>query len=108
VSEQDEPPAVEPTRERAARPRVVVRAFEEIGAPGPDVPTPAPASSATPASSRPSTREEAAEVVMAAPVEMWFGESRVGVRAPSPTYDRFRKYADVLLGDLKAALRQTR
>lgn len=43
------------------------------------------------------------DVVMAAPVEMWFGESRVGVKAGTATYDRFRKYADVLLDDLQAS-----
>lgn len=47
-------------------------------------------------------RESAPEMVLAAPVEMWFGESRVGVRAGSATYDRFRKYADALLIDLNA------
>jgi hypothetical protein len=45
-------------------------------------------------------REHAPEVVLAAPIEMWFGEHRVGVRAGSATFDRFRKYADVLLRDL--------
>ena len=30
------------------------------------------------------------------PVEMWFGESRVGVKPGSATYERFRKFADVL------------
>jgi hypothetical protein len=43
------------------------------------------------------------EIVMEAPVEMWFGEKRVGVKAGTATYDRFRKYADVLLDDLKAS-----
>jgi hypothetical protein len=42
---------------------------------------------------------------MAAPVEMWFGEARVGVKAGSATYDRFRKYADVLLTELKDSKR---
>lgn len=43
------------------------------------------------------------EIVLAAPVEMWFGESRIGVKAGTKTYAQFRKYADVLFGDLKAA-----
>lgn len=43
------------------------------------------------------------ELVMSSPVEMWFGDSRVGVKAGTATYDRFRKYADVLLQDLKAS-----
>ncbi len=46
-------------------------------------------------------RAEYAEFTMVAPVEMWFGESRVGVKAGTKTYEKFRKYADVLLGDLK-------
>jgi hypothetical protein len=46
-------------------------------------------------------RGESAELQMVAPVEMWFGDARVGVKAGTRTYDQFRKYADVLLGDLK-------
>jgi hypothetical protein len=46
-------------------------------------------------------RAEYAEFKMVAPVEMWFGDSRVGVKAGTKTYEKFRKYADVLLGDLK-------
>lgn len=38
---------------------------------------------------------------MAAPIEMWFGDSRVGVKPGTATFDRFRKYADVLLADVK-------
>ena len=40
---------------------------------------------------------------MAAPVEMWFGDARVGVEPGTETYDQFRKYADELFDDLKAA-----
>jgi len=53
------------------------------------------------------TREDVPDVVLAAPVEMWFGDSRVGVRAGSATYERFKKYADAMLLDLNAA-RETR
>ena len=42
------------------------------------------------------------EVQMAAPIEMWFGDSRVGVRAGSKTYDQFRRYADVLFDEMRA------
>ncbi|MDZ4168838.1 MAG: hypothetical protein U1E26_04175 [Coriobacteriia bacterium] len=49
-----------------------------------------------------SRRGAVPELVMEAPVEMWFGEARVGVKAGTATYDRFRKYADVLLQDLRA------
>lgn len=38
---------------------------------------------------------------LVAPVEMWFGDARVGVRPGSTTYDLFQKYARVLLDDLK-------
>jgi hypothetical protein len=45
---------------------------------------------------------------MVAPVEMWFGDARVGVKAGTKTYAQFRKYADVLLGDLKGKHDPTR
>lgn len=48
------------------------------------------------------------DLVLAAPVEMWFGDSRVGVKAGTGTYDRFRKYADALLADLHGADSPTR
>lgn len=80
---------------RPPRPRVVV-AGVVIEAPEPDA--------------QPVTRvrPEVPELVMAAPVEMWFGDSRVGVKAGTATYDRFRKYADVLFEDLKASQSGTR
>jgi hypothetical protein len=40
------------------------------------------------------------ELILETPVEMWFGDSRVGVKPGSTTYQRFRKYADILLSDL--------
>ena len=43
-----------------------------------------------------------------APVEMWFGDYRVGVKPGSKTHAQFRKYADVLLGDLKGTGERTR
>ena len=46
-------------------------------------------------------RSQTPELVMVAPVEMWFGEARVGVKAGTKTYEQFRRYADILLGDLK-------
>jgi hypothetical protein len=49
--------------------------------------------------SPPSRPAEFAEMV--APVEMWFGDYRVGVKAGSKTHAQFRKYADALLNDLK-------
>lgn len=53
-------------------------------------------------------RASAPDLVMEAPVEMWFGDSRVGVKAGTATYERFRKYADVLLADLREASARTR
>jgi hypothetical protein len=47
-------------------------------------------------------------VDMVAPVEMWFGDYRVGVKAGSKTHTQFRKYADALLGDLKGESERAR
>lgn len=49
------------------------------------------------------TRGSVPDLVMEAPIEMWFGDARVGVKAGTATFDRFRKYADVLLHDLRAS-----
>jgi hypothetical protein len=38
---------------------------------------------------------------MVAPIEMWFGDARIGVKAGTKTYAQFRKYADVLIDGLK-------
>lgn len=40
---------------------------------------------------------------LVAPVEMWFGEYRIGVKAGTRTYDRFQKIASVMFDDLKQA-----
>jgi hypothetical protein len=45
---------------------------------------------------------------MAAPVEMWFGDARVGVRAGTKTYEQFRRYADIMMRDLKGGGSQAR
>jgi len=44
-----------------------------------------------------------AEYVMEAPVELWFGQTRVGVRAGSDTERRFQRFAEVLFEELAAA-----
>ncbi len=64
----------------------------------------APRAAGTPALA-PESRERshAPELVMAAPVEMWFGDHRVGVKHGTKTYDQFRRYADSLFDDLRAA-----
>lgn len=48
-------------------------------------------------------RDVAPEMVLQAPVEMWFGDTRIGVKAGTATYERFRKYADALFDDLRGA-----
>ncbi len=40
------------------------------------------------------------EIELSSPVEMWFGEHRVGVKEGSATFDRLQRYADTLLKDL--------
>jgi hypothetical protein len=56
------------------------------------------------ASERP---DKTPEHELVAPVEMWFGDDRVGVRPGTRTYDLFQKYASVLLDDLKRSTRST-
>jgi hypothetical protein len=46
-------------------------------------------------------RSKIPEHVLVAPVEMWFGDHRVGVKAGSKTYDQFQRMAQVLFDDLK-------
>lgn len=87
------PAAVVPERPHR---RVTVRVASTV------VETHAESATEMPAQAKQHATGDVPELVMAAPVEMWFGESRIGVKAGTPTYDRFRKYADVLLGDLQA------
>jgi hypothetical protein len=61
-----------------------------------------PGASATVAPAR------APQFEMVAPVEMWFGDYRVGVKSGTKTHAQFRKYADVLLGELKGSDERTR
>jgi hypothetical protein len=51
----------------------------------------------------PGRRPEIPERVLVAPVEMWFGDARVGVRAGTKTYDSFQRIAALLFEDLKHA-----
>lgn len=55
-----------------------------------------------------SESSEVTDIVLAAPVEMWFGEARIGVKAGTKTYEQFRKYADVLMADLQASKGRSR
>lgn len=57
---------------------------------------------------RPESRDAVPEVHLSAPVEMWFGVSRVGVRRGSETHQRFIHYANSLLDDLHASRRTSR
>lgn len=89
-----------PPPSRPVRPRAVVRLTGDLLA-APTVPLPA---AVVPAPGAPlGDRAAAPAVTMAAPVEIWFGEYRVGVRAGTKTYDQFRRYADTLLKDLHDA-----
>ena len=54
------------------------------------------------------TRRAEADFTLSAPVEMWFGDSRVGVKHGSKTWQQFRRYADVLLADLQEPTQRDR
>ncbi len=80
------PPAPAPPRptvEQSVRPRVA------------EAPERAVTASAVPA--------DVPEHDLVAPIEMWFGDYRIGVKAGTRTYDRFQKIASVLFDDLKQA-----
>lgn len=113
--------AVAPAEPAAPRPAVVVRTAEPAPAPAPvEPPVPAMVSapraavrvSGAPVTLSPEVaspqhldpaRASAPEIVLTAPVEMWFGDYRVGVKEGTKTYQQFRRYADVMLADLRAA-----
>lgn len=100
----ERPPAelvVEPSP-APPRPRAIVRAAVSERSEDTAVARIAPLA-AQAVASRASVRETAPELTMAAPVEMWFGDHRIGVKQGSKTYDQFRRYADVLFDDLQAA-----
>jgi hypothetical protein len=90
-------PAPGPELPRAPRPRVHVAALDATLGPESEhdgsvfAPSPYPRQQAIP------------DFELVAPVEMWFGEERVGVREGTKTYEQFRRYADELLDDLRAA-----
>jgi hypothetical protein len=80
----------------AERPKAHAQPLPE---PAPGLATPATLVWPDDPASPPSRPAEFAEMV--APVEMWFGDYRVGVKSGSRTHAQFRKYADALLNDLK-------
>ncbi len=91
-------PTVQPLVTRA-RPRATVRVNpipEDVAASDGSART---SEAAAPQMGRPSDAD-IPELVLETPVEMWFGESRVGVKPGSATYERFRNFADVLFDDL--------
>jgi hypothetical protein len=87
-----------------------VSAKRKAGPPRQDVPsarrTPKPAE--RPRATVGGTRQDAApKHELVAPVEMWFGDDRVGVKPGSRTYDLFQKYARVLFDDLQRSKSST-
>ena len=79
------------------------RPVARVHAPDGEVTEYAPAADARQVRQSADGRDAAPDLVMVAPVEMWFGDSRIGVKAGTATYERFRKYADVLFADLGQA-----
>ncbi len=88
---------------RPPRPKTVVHSFVEGGHPPVRAVPLEPLAQSQPAIGSTSAPSKLDEIVMAAPVEMWFGDSRIGVKAGTKTYAQFRKYADVLFADLRDA-----
>lgn len=96
-----EPALSAPESSRPPRPRAVVRvAATEHGAGSSSAHLAPLATPGTASGSR--QRDSIPELAMAAPVEMWFGDHRVGVKHGTKTYDQFRRYADALFDDLRA------
>lgn len=94
-----EPPPEPVSRKAAVRPRATIRvhAFQEEA----EIP---PEHSVTLAPIQAGPRDAGiADLVLETPVEMWFGDSRIGVKPGSATYDKFRRYADALLADLNVS-----
>ncbi|PKQ29154.1 MAG: hypothetical protein CVT60_06815 [Actinobacteria bacterium HGW-Actinobacteria-10] len=101
-AQQERPRVGTPIREPEVRPAVVVRgpeaASSDTASEMPDASPKLPIAAA-PAGS--DARSKIPEHVLVAPVEMWFGDHRVGVKAGSKTYDQFQRMAQVLFDDLK-------
>lgn len=106
VAPAPQPPATPtaPAGRASNRPRAVVRAVPDAPVGSSPSPVPAPASREL----KRAASASVPDIVLVAPVEMWFGESRIGVKPGTRTYDQFRKYADVLMADLKAAKKRDR
>jgi hypothetical protein len=88
-----EPPAAPPVRDEGYRPRPEPEPRQLRPEQGP-VPDPEPVAQAA---------APEHEYVMTAPVELWFGDSRIAVRSGSDTDARFQRFAKVLLDELRSA-----
>jgi len=93
---------------RPPRPKTIVRSLVEDARPSQRKVPLEPLAATQPKPDSSLGRSKLDEIVMAAPVEMWFGESRIGVKAGTKTYAQFRKYADVLFADLHEAKNRNR
>ena len=93
---------------RPPRPKTVVRSLEQDARLAQRKVPLEPLAATQPTADSTAGRSKLDEIVMAAPVEMWFGESRIGVKAGTKTYAQFRKYADVLFADLHEAKNRNR
>lgn len=94
-------PATTVSPEQPQRPKAHARVI-------PEGDTAAPAQAESPARTHePRLGVSADFVEMVAPIEMWFGDYRVGVKSGSKTHAQFRKYADALLGDLRGRKERT-
>jgi len=100
------PPLLSPQPEQ--RPRTVVRSIDAARPEPGTSPALEPLATTVPTTAGATGRSDIEDVVLAAPVEMWFDDARIGVKAGTKTYAQFRKYADVLFGDLKAAKTRNR
>ena len=95
-------PVLEP--EQLPKPVVIFAPTPEFEAepePEPETtPEPEPEPAPTP-EPEPEPTPDRTEFVPVAPIEMWFGEARVGVKEGSRTYSLLTGYAQTLLDDLK-------
>jgi hypothetical protein len=96
------------SRELEVESRPRARVSESVGVSPEDSPPLAepispPLRTHTPAQA--AVRAAVSDRALVAPVEMWFGDFRIGVKAGTRTYEQFRRYADVILRDLDASER---
>ncbi len=118
-TEVERPKVAPPSRPLEPRPAVVTHMTEPIPqaepfahpqpvSPAPITPITEPADSVSAPATQATTAVDSRvanvpDHEMVAPVEMWFGDARVGVKPGSKTYDRFQRIAQVLFDDLRQA-----